>query len=52
MCCFHFWFMHKILNPITTIKVVAPYTVNTEKGSSLYDLMEIDKEMVLLMVKE
>jgi hypothetical protein len=44
--------MHKSLNLIVTIKVVAPSIVNNEKGTSLYDLMEIDKEMILLMVKE
>jgi hypothetical protein len=44
--------MHKSLSPIATIKVVAPSIMNNEKGTSLYNLMEIDKEMVLLMVKE
>jgi hypothetical protein len=44
--------MHKRLSPIATIKVVFSSIVNNEKGTSLYDLMEIDKEMVLLMVKE
>jgi hypothetical protein len=43
--------MHKSLNPIARIKVVLSI-VNNEKGTSLYDLIEIDKEMVLLMVKE
>ncbi len=44
--------MHKSLNPIARIKVVVLSIVNNEKGTSLYDLMEIEKEMVLLMVKE
>jgi hypothetical protein len=30
------------LNPIATTKVVAPFVLNNEKGTSLYDLMEID----------
>jgi hypothetical protein len=44
--------MHKSLSPIAIIKVVASSIVNNEKGTSLYDLMEIENEMVLLMVKE
>jgi hypothetical protein len=33
---------YKNLNPIATIEVVAPSTMNNEKGTSLYDLLEID----------
>ncbi len=43
MCCFCSWFIScKNLNPIATTKVVAPFVLNNEKGTSLYDLMEID----------
>ncbi len=43
---------YKNLNPIVTAKIVVPFVVNSEKGASLYDFMEINKKMVLSMVKE
>jgi len=39
------------LNQDTTSEVVA-FTISNLKGTSLFDLMEIDKDMVLSMVKE
>jgi SET domain-containing protein len=42
---------YKNLNQDATSEVVA-FTINNLKGTSLFDLMEIDKDMVLSMVKE
>ncbi len=39
------------MNQDTTSEVVA-FTISNLKGTSLFDLMEIDKDMVLSMVKE
>ncbi len=42
----------KILNPTIGNDIVVAFTMNNSKGASLYDLIEIDEEMVLLIVKE
>jgi hypothetical protein len=40
------------LNPTIGNDIVVAFTMNNSKGASLYDLIEIDEEMVLLIVKE
>jgi hypothetical protein len=40
------------LNPTLGNDIVATFTMNNLESTSLYDLIEIDEEMVLLMVKE
>lgn len=42
----------KTLKPTLGNDIVATFTMNNLEGASLYDLIEIDEEMVLLMVKE
>jgi hypothetical protein len=37
---------YKNFNPIVTTKVVAPFVMDSEKGTSLYDFMEIDDGFV------
>jgi len=40
------------LNPTLGNDIVATFTMNKLEGASSYDLIEIDEEMVLLMVKK
>jgi hypothetical protein len=40
------------LNPTLGNDIVATFSMNNSKGASLYDLIEIDEETVLLMVEK